>query len=114
MIEKNEGLRYCEYIRNELREYYTGEHEDDDGETLGLYDYIDKEVLDTEYIFDSMFNLIGVKLYVTLNGPTCWIDTREQTVVYSYGGSGKAFCYIDGDIAEEINAIYEETIPIMK
>ena len=112
--ERKEAIEYCEYIRKELRKYYGGEVQDDDGEELSLWDYVNKEALDLEYVLDSSFNLIGVKIYVTLNGPTCWIDTRDQTVNYRYGGSGNAFCYIDSDIAEEINSMYEDMIPAMR
>jgi len=112
--ERKEAIEYCEYIRKELREYYGGDREDEDGEPAGLWDYINKNALDVEYILDSSFNLIGVKVFVTLNGPTCWIDTREQVVNYSYGGDVKGFCYIDSDIAEEINSMYEDMIPAMR
>lgn len=108
-MNNNENTNYVKFLLNEVRSYYNGEEVNDDGEQMDIYDYINKEVLDTEYILDAQLNLIGVKLYVTLNGPTAWIDTREQTVNLSWG-SDKAWLYMDGDICEELNEIFSQEV----
>lgn len=106
----NETFEYCKTIKNELMSYYTGEVMTDDNEQASLFDYIAENVLDTEYILDSSFRLIGVKLYVTLGGPTAWIDTRTKTIV-THWGTDSSSLYIDSDVCDEINDYFAECLP---
>lgn len=74
-------------------------------ELLSVIDYLE-DALDIEYTLDSRKNLIGVNIYVTLGGPTCWIDTRRSCVVCRWGNE-EGIAYFDSDISEEINVYYE-------
>lgn len=124
-----ENKKYVNDIREELRAYYDGRMFAVDGnepeeierseaealeesgatvEELSSYDYLN-DVLDVEYILDSSFRLIGVKLYITLGGPTVWIDTRLHTVELRWGGDSET-AYLDAEICEEINAVYEDEV----
>lgn len=75
-------------IGNEVKElktlYDMSEAEYDrrseEGENIDLIDYV-SDVLDTEYILDSNFTLIGARLYITLGGPTIYVDTHDNEVV---------------------------------
>lgn len=57
----------------------------DDAENITMYDYMD-DVLDIEYIINSRREYIGARLYVTLGGPTVYVDTRDQMVRLYWGG----------------------------
>lgn len=100
---KNECTKYAESVRNDLNSLYSGEPVDG---CESLVDYC-CDALDVEYLLDSQKNLIGVNLYVTLGGPTCWIDTRRGEVVCRWGTEeGRA--WVPSEICEEINDSYAE------
>lgn len=48
------------------------------------------DVLDTEYVVDSAKRYLGAHLYVTLGGPTAYVDTREGCVVVHWGDDHSA------------------------
>ena len=112
----NELRNYLESVRTDLQACYYDEWADDEreereeqGEPCDLWDYLE-DVLDVEYILDSRFRLIGCKLYITLGGPTIYIDTRENAIVGHWGGDRETI-YFDYEISDEINEIFEESIP---
>lgn len=90
---------YAQNIADELRSLYNGEAVEDNE---SLADYLCDRVLDIEYTLDSRKELIGVTLYVTLGGPTAYIDTRRNEVVCSWGNGSASIPY-DSDISEYIN-----------
>lgn len=90
---------YAQNIADELRSLYNGEKVEDNE---SLADYICDRTLDIEYTLDSSKELIGVTLYITLGGPTAYIDTRWNKVVCSWG-SCSASVDFDSDISEYIN-----------
>lgn len=96
----------------ELKALYEGFEEDEcdrrqeKGESVDLLDYIG-DVLDTEYILDSNFTLIGTRLFVALGGPTVWVDTRDNEVVGSWG-TEKVVRWLPSEISEEINDLLVE------
>ena len=100
---KNECREYAEMIRNDVNSLY-------DGETVyeceSLFDYI-ADALDVEYTLNSSRELIGVRVYVTIGGPTCWIDTRSNEVVCACG-SDKESAWLASEVCEEINSYFEE------
>ena len=77
-------------------------------ETLSIIDYFD-DALDIEYTLNSNFDLVGVNIYVTLGGPTCWIDTARSCVVCHWG-LDEATVYFDSNISSEINDYFEDCI----
>ena len=100
---KNECREYAEMIRNDVNSLYDGETVD---ECESLWDYV-SEALDVEYTLNSSRELIGVRVYVTIGGPTCWIDTRSNEVVCAWG-SDKESAWLASEVCEEINSYFEE------
>lgn len=76
-------------------------------EAVSIGDYINENALDIEYVLNSNKELIGVTIYVTLGGPTCYIDTRHSCVVCHWG-LDEATVPIDNDTSEGINFYFEE------
>lgn len=103
----------CNEVK-ELKVLYEGfdeeemQRREDVGENMDLYDYI-SDVLDTEYILDSNFTLIGARLYVALGGPTIWINTRDNEVVGNWG-TEKVVRWLPYEIADEINDLLVEVM----
>lgn len=118
--DRDENRDYCKRVADELESYVAGdvrrcpncgqEHDRawddvgdkfrcpscgsvddvDDWEQLGIYDYMD-DVLDYDFRIDSQREFSGIRVYVTLGGPSCWIDTERRTVEIRWGG--KSACY---------------------
>lgn len=103
---ENENRNYLLRVREEIENYYNG-FENEDGEELGLYDYIAENVLDNEFLIDSNFEFRSCKLYITLGGPTVWIDTETRSIEIRWGGE-KDSLYLDSDICDSLDEIYAE------
>lgn len=71
----------------------------DELEEYPFYQWLCDEVLDIEYILDSRKNLIGVTLYLTINGPTIWLDTRRG----EYRSSEGWVEYVPNKLCDAIN-----------
>ena len=106
--ERNqENFEYCKRIADELEQYINGEITDEEtGETLSLYDYF-SDVLDFEFIINSNLTYSAVKVYVTLGGPTVWIDTYSGSVELRWANE-KSCYYLTSDVIDEINDYFEE------
>ena len=76
----NECREYAKRIAEEAEAYYNGTT-NEDGEKVSLYDYF-ADALDYEVILTSRKTVKAVRLYITLGGPTCWIDT--EAVSYTH------------------------------
>ena len=100
---KNECREYAEMIRNDINRLYDGETVD---ECESLLDYV-VDALDVEYTLNSQRELIGVRVYVTLGGPNCWIDTRAGEVVCAWG-SDKESVWLASEVCDEINSYFED------
>ena len=105
----NECREYAKRIAEEAEAYYHGTT-NEDGEEVGLYDYF-ADALDYEVILTSNRTVKGVRLYVTLGGPTCWIDTEEHAVVCCWG-TEKAEWGIDWDLCDELEEIVAECMEL--
>lgn len=107
-IKRNqENFDYCKRAAEELEQYINGEITDDEtGETLSIYDYF-SDVLDFDFIINSQLEYSAVKVYVTLGGPTVWIDTYSGTVELRWANE-KASYYLDNDIIDAVNDYFEE------
>lgn len=104
-MKKNEATRYAESIRDDINRLYNGEPVDG---CEDLTDYI-FEALDVEYILNSSRELIGVNLFVTLGGPTCWVDTRHGAIECRWGTeSGSA--WLASEICDSINDHFSECL----
>ena len=60
------------------------------------------EVLEIRFIVDSHAEYCGALIYVTLGGPTIWVDTRAYAVKGTWG-TESAEWGITGDIAFELD-----------
>ena len=103
---KNENFEYCKRIAEELEQYINGEIENEEGEQASIYDYM-SDILDFEITIDSGMNYCACRVYVTLGGPTVWIDTHAGTVELRWGREESRY-YLDGDIIDAVNDYFEE------
>lgn len=55
---------------------------DDEPETVSEQEYFD-DVLDYEFVVNSDLSYNSVRVYVTMNGPTIWLDTETGCVELS-------------------------------
>lgn len=102
---KNECREYAKRVAEEIEAYYNGTI-NEDGEEASLYDYV-ADALDYEVVLTSQKTVKAVRLYVTLGGPTCWIDTEERAVICHWG-TDQAEYSIDWDLCDEIEEIIAE------
>lgn len=93
-----ENRRYLESLSQDLKDAYNNGN---------MIDYVGDNVLDVEYIINSSRELIGVKLYITLGGPTIWIDTENCTLNISWACESDTIG-IYSDICDEITEIFGE------
>ena len=102
---KNECREYAKHVAEEIEAYYNGTI-NEDGEEVSLYDYV-ADTLDYEVVLTSQKTVKAARLYVTLGGPTCWIDTEEHAVICHWG-TDQAKCSIDWDLCNELEEIISE------
>ena len=102
---KNECREYAKHVAEEIEAYYNGTT-NEDGEEVSLYDYV-ADALDYEVVLTSQKTVKAVRLYVTLGGPTCWIDTEEHAVICHWG-TDQAGYPIDRDLCDELEEIIAE------
>ena len=102
----NENRQYCKAIADELQSIYNGEVQNEDGETMALYDYF-CDVLDFEYTISSRKEYQSVKIWVTLGGPNVWIDTADSYVRLAWGANREEYP-LSYNVSEEIDSIFEE------
>ena len=105
---KKECREYAKRIAEEIEAIYNGttEEENDDGEKMSLYDYV-ADALDFSAIVSSQKTIQSVRLYVTLGGPTCYVDTELHSVVCAWGGDREEFP-LDWDACDELENIIAE------
>ena len=105
---EKECREYAKRVSAEIEAIYNGttEEENDDGEKMSLYDYV-ADALDFEVILTSMKTVKSVRLYVTLGGPTCYVDTELHAVVCSWGGDREEYA-LDWDACDELESIIAE------
>ena len=101
----NECRAYAKRVPEESEAYYNGTI-NEDGEEVSKYDYV-ADVLDYEVVLTSQKTVKAVRLYVTLGGPTCWIDTEEHAIICHWG-TDQAECSIDWDLCNELEEIIAE------
>ena len=102
---KNECREYAKHVAKEIEAYYNGTT-NADGEEASLYAYV-ADALDYEVVLTSQKTVKAVRLYVTLGGPTCWIDTEEHAAICHWG-TDQAECSIDWDLCNELEEIIAE------
>ena len=105
---KKECREYAQRVAEEIEAIYNGttEEENADGERMGLYDYV-ADALDFEIVLTSMKTVKSIRLYVTLGGPTCYVDTELHAVVCAWGGDREEFP-LDWNVCDELESIIAE------
>ena len=105
---KKECREYAQGVAEEIESIYNGttEEENDDGEKMSLYDYV-ADALDFEVVLTSMKTVKSIRLYVTLGGPTCYVDTELHSVVCAWGGDREEYA-LDWDACDELESIIAE------
>ena len=105
----NECREYAKRIAEEIEAYYNGTA-NEDGEEVSLYDYF-ADVLDYEAILTSQKTVKSVRIYVTLGGPACWVDTEDHAVVCHWGAN-QAEYPIDWDLCDDLEEIVAECMDL--
>ncbi len=105
---KKECREYAQNVAEEIESIYNGttEEENDDGGKMSLYDYA-ANALDFEVILTSMKTVKSIRLYITLGGPTCYIDTDLHVVVCAWGTDREEFP-LDWDACDALESIIAE------
>ena len=105
---EKECRKYAKNVVEEIEAIYNGttEEENDDGEKMNLYDYV-ADALDFEVILTSTKTVKSIRLYVTLGGPTCYVDTELHSVVCEWGGDRAEYA-LDWDACDELENIIAE------
>lgn len=105
---KKECREYAKSIVEEVEAIYNGttELENNDNEKMSLYDYV-ADALDYSAIVSSTKTVESVRLYVTLGGPTCYIDTELHAIVCAWGGEREEYP-LDWDACDELESIIAE------
>lgn len=93
-------------VFDELNAIYEERATDEDNMPLNYFDWLN-DALDIEYTLDSNRELIGARIYVTLGGPTVWIDTRHNEIVCRWG-CDKVERWLPSEISYEINGMLRE------
>lgn len=70
-----------------------------------VVDYLNSEALDVEYTHASNGMYLGSRIYVTLGGPTIYIDTRYGQIC---GHWGRDVCELDYE-CDELDELMELT-----
>lgn len=105
---KKECREYAQHVAEEIEAIYNGttEEENDDGEKKSLYDYV-ADALDFFAIVSSQKTIQSIRLYITLGGPTCYVDTELPAVVCAWGGDREEYP-LDWDVCDELESIIAE------
>lgn len=76
-------------------------------ERFSVYEIVVEDALDVEYTVSSTGEMLSVRIYIGLGGPTTYIDTRDM-VVRCCWGSDRAESAITSAVAEAVNDFYSE------
>ena len=80
----------------------------DEMEYRGLYDFIN-DALDIEVTYGLSGDYRGAKLYMTVGGPTIWVDTQTGFVEGRWA-TDSCSKWVDSDAIDELNDAIEELI----
>ena len=107
--EIDENRECCKVAALELDRICAGDALDDDGEPIDIYDYL-SDILDYTYIIDSQGNYEHARIYITLGGPTVWIDTETANIELRWASNSAFYpiAYETRDIIDDyMNELWE-------
>ena len=107
----NKDEKHCYYLDDDGYYYYVidGEKIDADSvETVSLYDFFsDDRIYNISYVVNCNKEFEAVRVMIACGGPNIYINTWDKQVeLYWWSESGKA--YLDNDLCNAINEIFEE------
>ena len=83
------------------------EKEKEDLENKGdLQSYFD-DCLDIQYIVNGNKDYESVRVWVTVGGPSIYVDTEEGAVILNWGGTHSEY-YISGELRDAIDEIFSD------
>lgn len=82
-----DNLKSCTATAAELDRLVDGTLKDENGEVISIADYLSENALDIEYRVDSYHTYHSAKVFLTVGGPTVWVDTAAQEVFLRWGQS---------------------------
>ena len=100
-----ENRYYCLHIAESIESAYRAGEECYESEEL--LNWLDEHVLDTQFITDVQKSIRDVRLYVTLGGPTVWIDTELKSVQLRWGTESAEYG-LDWDLCSALVELYSE------
>lgn len=104
----NENERYVDSVRDHIREAYEASNVTEEWDENPLYKYLMDNELDVEYRVSSDLEYQNIYIYITLGGPTVWIDTHQGTVEYNDAGGNRATSYLAYAWRDAIDDYYRE------
>lgn len=75
-------------------------------ESETLESYFD-DALDISYIVNGRKEYESVRVWVTVGGPSVYVDTDKGAVVLNWGGTHSEY-YLSGNVRDRIDQIFEE------
>ena len=103
-------IRYEAYEK-EYDEWYAKQSNledelDEAKERETLRGYFD-DYLDLSYIVNGSKDYEGVRVWVTIGGPSVYIDTDKGAVVLNWGGTHSEY-YLSSNVVQAVDEIFEE------
>ena len=71
-----------------------------------MYDWL-ADALNVEYAVDGNLDYKAAKIYVTLGGPTVWVDTDERAVKLAWGTDREEYP-LDWDVSGHLDEVLED------
>lgn len=103
---------YCKHIVDGIEAFAAGQITNDEGDEMDLHDWM-AEALDIEYTITSQGDYKACRIWVTLGGPSAWVDTDEKTVKVAWG-TDRASYLLNWDTCDELDSIAAETWEAMR
>ena len=94
--------RMMEDIKQDLTLVYAGELQSEN--PIDLWDYF-RNVLDWDYRVDRYHELLSVRVWLTVGGPSIWIDTETESI-HGAWGYDKAKIPIASELSEAIFEVF--------
>ena len=91
----------------ELKELYDltpeeAEEREERGEIASFGDWLNAEALDIEYTVNAHGEYLGAAVWVTVGGPSVWVDTRHGRIEGRWG-TERAEIWLPSEICEALD-----------
>ena len=75
-------------------------------EQITISDY-SENISNYDYLIDSKFNYLGVKIYLIISNSNIWVDTQKQSLFLHWDGKKEKYM-LSGDACDEIDDYFNE------